>query len=146
MDCFVKRQSTKEIMLWLHRLVAFVCDVGANKFHAFWEKWHFLRLSEGFCAQHKVSWHCKYWSAMAYVIAQLKMSYTINFVLVLSSMTIPLDLAICFQELSMSCLNMMKIVGPLTGPNGITWYVYFDAHGPENANYLDSVITLWTIY
>ena len=35
----------------------------------------------------------------------------------------------------MSCMNIMNMDGPLTGPKGMTLYVHLMAPGPANANF-----------
>ena len=67
--------------------------------------------------------------------AQLKISLTVIIVPVAALKMIPRVVAKPFQVESMSRIKSMKMTGPLTGPNGITKYVYFVQFGPANASF-----------
>ncbi len=47
----------------------------------------------------------------------------------------PRNLARSFQVLSRSCINAMKMAGPLAGLKGMTLYVHFVVSGPANASF-----------
>ena len=61
-----------------------------------------------------------YSSAMSGRLAQLKTPSTMMLELVSLSIVSPHVVARAFQVLAKSCINIIKVEGPFTGPNGMT--------------------------
>ena len=96
--------------------------------------WDFFRLSDKFWDCATLSWHSMYNSAIAKDFAKLRMSSTMMFVFVSSSILTPNERARSFHVLSRSWINAINVGGLLTGPKGMTLYVHFVASGPAKAS------------